>query len=641
MLKRISGLKLFCRKTLLRSAGVFCIGVILFFTYLVWSPLPYYDTGFSSISDLQLYSKTIDEFIPMDNKDNSNPVFDSYYKKKFTEGFFNKFTSKMRGFLVKIHILKKPPFSFGFLKEMLEKQIKIRQSREFKGDFVQALMIDKDTKLIVFGVVQGAFHSLVRCLDKMQSLDLISKDFKFTNENIILVFLGNVVNRSPYTTETLLTVLTLMEKNPDRVFYLKGEHEFDSVWVNHTLARELELGARFLSNEKIPLFKQVSDFFNTLPLELYTVAQFKKIKNSLPFIAMSANIVNKDLAKKLNEMQYPEFIRQAVNKKPSVMSLDKPLKAAGPADVTPSMVASIRDIQKRTAYVPMDGLRKMPPEGSAVAWTVLSSPIATYRNSLKFFNDAFCVVSFGEKFAQWKIALYSRNVMNKDLNFSAREEEFLAGVNEIDKKEVEKKEDISKKASSEKLQKGAAISVGTIKADVAQEDQEEDEKISSRTVDLADDIYRKELAAQIKDLKQEVRAVKDVILKELQKFEVADSSQNSSSKATVDKKGSSGEHSKAEPTEGKKQKMDEVVKRNIQLEESINSVLSELKKRHSLDVTIYNNVNKDPQEGQKKTTHPVGSDEKASSIALLTKTIDDLKNELKVQRKSMEEAVKE
>ncbi len=334
----------------------------------------------------------------------------------------------MRALAVKMRLAMVPLYSFGYLKNLLEKLTRDRHAAGLKGDFIQAMAIDKDSKMIVLGVVQGAYHSMVRDLTKMHSLGLITNDFKFTNDKISITFLGNVVGRSFLTTETLFIILKLMEKNPERVFYLKGEHEFNDTWVNHTLKRELELGARFLSREKIPLFKQVSEFFNTLPLELYAVAQFKKTSQVLPIIVLSANLQDREnLLKKIDEKSKVAFLKHATTHKPAVMNLDTPLTVMpGSNDLEIVPVATVRDIRKRDGHIKMDGLRKLYQEGHTVAWTILSSPLATYRHGLKFFNDAFCVFSFGEAFAQWKITLYSRNIMSANQNFSVRQENLVS-----------------------------------------------------------------------------------------------------------------------------------------------------------------------------------------------------------------------
>ncbi len=145
-------------------------------------------------------------------------------------------------------------------------------------------------------------------------------------------------------------------------------------------------------------------------------------------IILSANIMRREyLLKKVDEKTRSTFLRQTASRQSSVMNLDAPLTATSIySDFEILVVATVRDIRKRDGHVKMDGLRKLYQEGHTVAWTILSSPTVRYRNEFGFLNDAFYVFSFGEAFAQWKITLYSRNIMSANQNFSVREENLVS-----------------------------------------------------------------------------------------------------------------------------------------------------------------------------------------------------------------------
>jgi hypothetical protein len=421
--------------------------------YFCFGPLPLYERGFTIIQDLVDYNKNLDEMVKMDNTDLLQPSYDTYYKKHFASGFFSRFKSRCVGLMVKFGLAKPPPFSYGFLKKLLEENTKFREAQNFKGLHVVKFNIDQDSKIIVVGVLQGALHSFTRDLLKMQDLGLMTKDFKLTNPKTIMFFLGNTINRSPYTSETFMIVLKIMLENPKQIFYMRGGQEFNENWIKYSLRQELDMGAQRFAKGKegIPLMAQVDGFFNTLPMEAYGLITAKKTAEELSYIVISAHIENKDLIERTNEKNYLYFIRG----NETILDLDKVVKKQGDAEEKPLplLKASIRDIRKRSSYEQMDGLRALPPEGNASAWTVFSSPTASYRIGLKFVYDAFAVVTPAEMDSDWKITLYSRNIENKDFDFKMRQEAlFVGGSNEkgIDGKPAEKTQEKKPEKASEK-----------------------------------------------------------------------------------------------------------------------------------------------------------------------------------------------
>lgn len=673
--------------SVLGAVGVAGIG------YLFFGPLHIYQRGFQSLDDLTAYAKTINEFIEMENKDFLKPSYETYYKKKFKYTFFQKVGMRAKALMVKVGVAKPPAFSFGYLKKLLENVTKERAAAGWQGEFVQRFTLDPQSKVIVVGVLQGAYHSLVRNLNQMKLLGLLTKDFKFTNEKISLVILGNVVNRSPYTTETLLVILKLMEKNPKQVFYMRGTNEFDYYWVQHTLRRELELGARQLSSEEIPLFKEVSAFFNTLPMEVYGAAYFKKTETELPYVAFSAFVENKELAKKIDEAKYPSFLRENATASLATLDLSKVPAEGAAADkdkaIKNSLKAVMRDIRKRDSFEKMDGLRSLPPEGDAAAWTVLSCPTAPYRVALKYFYDAFAVLSFSEEFEKWKITLYSRHVVeNKDFTFSSREEKLLGDVkNGAAKKPAEKvKADASSKAespkeSAQKPPESKVVVSSTEKAPApaapqqsekasAEEDKKKEVKKEpvvvppaakqskeevavqkkeappfpavvkqnvvvarpSAAVSAAQLAFYKELTAQLVALKKEVAEVKPAIVKEiqkeLQKFEVPDTSTKSAAPVAHGKEAATAASEKAAlKTAVSAQNQEE--RRETQIDAVVNRALNEVK-RSWPDIVIHNHVGAPPAAEDKKSkeTHEKENAISKQTLEALIATIEALKKEL-------------
>jgi hypothetical protein len=527
----------------------------------------------------------------------------------------------------------------------------------YRGDFVQRFIIDARTKLVVVGALQGAYHSFVRYLEKMYELGFISKDLKFTSSNIYFISLGNVINRSPYTSETFQLMLYLMKQNPDQVLYLRGSNEAAIEWDTHAIRNELEAGARAFSDENIPLFTPVMSFFKTLPYELYGVMHYLKTETELPYIAVSAYIKDKELLNKINEQRYPKFLADQGNGRPAVFNLNSS-ESLVQDDMQQKITlkAAIRDIKKRDSYEQMDGLRNLPMEGDATAWTVLSCPTVVYRMALKFYYDAFLCVSAGDSFAKWKATLYNRRVDNKDFVFAARDVNFFGEVVEKKStqkevvqpqvaKEVEpiavqpskpkkadKQADKKEKRAVEPSEKTPVVADKPKAAKETKGVQPVEAEVTtahaapaSVSVTAAQLAFYKELVAQVHQLKNEVVNVRSSILKELQKFEVA---------APAEHKPAPAAPVQPAGPAAKKQVLDESLQQSSKLGDAINQALKEIKSIKP-EITIHNHVNGAAQDEHKArvlSTPEQQMQTQGATIAALVATVQSLKEELKQQR---------
>lgn len=624
------------RKILLVSIS--CLA--LFFLGLIfWGPLPSYPESFKTLDDVVAYAKSTDEFVSMDNKDFLKPSYESYYKKKFETGFLKRVAHRIRGLLVTCGILKAPAFSFEGLQKLLADVAKFRSDAGFKGNFVQRTLVEPQSQFIVVGVLQGAFHSFVRTLSKLQEMGKLTKNLEFTDPKIIMVLLGNVVNRSPYTSETLALVLRLLKNNPRQVIYCRGTNEFDFYWVQHTLRRELELGARFLSKEEIPLFKEVSAFFATLPLELYGIMQYKSSEKELPYIAFSAFVEDKKLAEKIKENLYPKFLEGVGDGGSDILDLEnfnKEVMIVASQQIV--LKASIRDIRKRDSFEKMDGLRSLPPENDALVWTILSCPTASYRNGLKFMYDAFGLISGGKDFDDWKLTLYNRHVESKLSTFGSREVKLMSPDKDKHKdksKKSEQNDSVIPSASKKQDKHKSLVELSSVT----------DAKVNSSTNSVATHslgvssarvspeqiAFYRELISQVGSLKREVADVRASILKELQKFENSTTADKQLPLATEKKQDIPLVQQSPQDSHNKKEVLNQANKAGTKLEESIDKVLNELKEQRKA-VTIHNHLG--AQSTQEKTEAEKITDSKG-----LVAIVHAMQEELRLQREFIHRAL--
>ncbi len=418
--KVISFLKLY--KYLVIS-GLAVVGII---ALLIITPRPCYNDGFRNLSELQEYAKTIDEFIKIENDNHLFPSYENYYQKNYGPSVWRTIQEKLAWFLCTLGLKKKPIFSLCFFKNVLETVTKQRQEKGWFGDFIQKIEVTPSSKFVVFGPVQGAYHNLVRYLEKLKELNIIDENLRIQHPQYYLIFLGNVVDHSAYTLEIFSIILQLLEKNPQNIIYLKGTHEMPLCWRQNTLRRELEIRAAKLSKDSIPLEKEVDHFFATLPITLYCTIPFPETKITTCF-KLSAYVENKRLVSLLQEALYPTFLNTPNKQNIEYWKLTAQNNAPDQSKNI-NMKAIVTGIKKREAYEEMDGLRLMNPIDGVTTWTVLSNPIEAHRKYLKFFYDAFVIITPAPQLKDWRITLYNRDIRHHDRTFKTRECYFFSGA---------------------------------------------------------------------------------------------------------------------------------------------------------------------------------------------------------------------
>jgi hypothetical protein len=364
----------------------------------------------------------------MENSNFYNPTYEQYYQHKFALTFGKKTYEKLNGILCSIYPAQQPTFSCSFFQNLLKKISLERKQLNWSNNFIQKIDIQKKSKLVVFGTTQGGFHALVRYLSELKTLKIIDEKLKITNPDYYLVFLGNVVNRSPHTLEIFTLVLKLLQQNPYNVIYLKGVNEHASVWKNNTLGRELTLGASRLKIQETALEDDAVSFFDTLPTTLYCSIPQTDLKRK-NFIKIAPFIESQKLQHLLQENNYIDFLNTKNKQRIEAFHLSQ-ISTTTNENIQPDVVvkAMIVDIRKRESYEEMDGLRLLPPAKGITTWTVLSTSAEAYRRVLKFFYDAFVIITPSEKLFDWEITLYNRDIRNiHDRNFKATPYYFFTG----------------------------------------------------------------------------------------------------------------------------------------------------------------------------------------------------------------------
>lgn len=361
----------------------------LFFVSLFYSQLFY---GQSLLEEKISLAQALTEYVQPDNKNFYYADFSSFYKSRTPSSFMNLFT---RDSSVIKNIIKK-----------IESITEMREKKGLQGKFVQSIVDPHHSTFIVWGDIYGAYHSLVRALSYLEQQGFINKELKIIKERCYFVFNGNVIDRSPYSLETLSIVVDLMEANPDAIFYIKGPHEDKEEWHSHSLARELQIRAQSLSKMIVPFSDIIDRFFNTLPLALY-------LTNKEPEVINLIRISNYDRTyKDINEsLLVNEFYAQKNNIE--MIPLSKKNENTQNAKKI-ALRAVVVDERRSITYKYSQGLLEGKTQEEATAWTLFSSPTLVHQQLFDAYFDAFVLIDVPENFTETTITLYHQDVREKE-----------------------------------------------------------------------------------------------------------------------------------------------------------------------------------------------------------------------------------
>lgn len=413
------------RPNILVTLGVSSIVVLI--TVCLILPVPEYSEGFQTLSELEGYSRKFPENIEIENTYAINPVYDKFYSNKYASTKLSKIFNQFKYVLYKLGITNPPPMSCNVFNLLLSDNIKNREHYGRDGFFIESLTLEEKSKVVVFGPTQGTFHAFIRYLKKIKELKIISDDLKITQPGYFIVFLGNVVNRSPYTIELFTIILKLLKENPKNVFYLRGTHEQENIWKNQTLGKEIE----YLFEEKTKSIKdlieaQINLFFNTLPITIFFKTPAENLK-SADFFQISPHIEDDSINKKINSIQYSSFLRESCLQSYCYFDLDKIIPNQLTYQTISPVKAIITGIKKRDLYEDMDGLRLVSHSDGIITWTTLSTASQIYQMGLGYFYEAFTIIELSNN--SWSITLYNRNIKSDSLNFRTRKQNFFTGEN--------------------------------------------------------------------------------------------------------------------------------------------------------------------------------------------------------------------
>jgi hypothetical protein len=146
--------------------------------------------------------------------------------------------------------------------------------------FVFRITVPKEKKIIIMGDIHGSLHTFLRNMFRLIQLNILDINFKL-NENYIIIFLGDVLDRGTYALEILSFIFNLMivnNKEELNIIFNRGNHEEISIWNIYGFKNEIDKKMPIL-NEKKNVDLQIR-FFSSLSSAIILSVDINGIEHS-------------------------------------------------------------------------------------------------------------------------------------------------------------------------------------------------------------------------------------------------------------------------------------------------------------------------------------------------------------------------
>jgi ABC-type branched-subunit amino acid transport system substrate-binding protein len=352
-----------------------------------------------TLSDFSAFAENFAEKIPDENDNLVDPLYARYH----TALAPSVWRSLMEFFRIEPAIL----VSQSYLEELLEVVVAQRKKRVNLEEHLMSLKTPESAHVICWGGIRGAVHSWIRCLEELKRQEIIDDTLKIIKPEYYFCILGNALEGSPYLIETLVLAITLLMKNPDRVFYLKGDfNEGPEAWRTSSLAREINLRMpRLMKNSSL-----ISRFLDSLPLALYIsgedasedLIRFSHTGRADERIDLGymGNFFLHAQGERLRRFYHRTTTKTKTENNPTVKAIVK----GNPGNEVVARMSK--------------GLTLLEPDHGATAWLVRSSPTVAQQAMSELFYDAYVDVAVGKTIEETTIALFNRDMRDPQSAFT-------------------------------------------------------------------------------------------------------------------------------------------------------------------------------------------------------------------------------
>jgi len=399
--------------------------------YMCMFMLPIAAARFSSMQDVITIALQYPEKLRPDNGGYLNPDFSSAYQERSRRCHNN-----ILSWFGYDDLCNEGLTAFHMLCE------KVTQHREAAGDGrrqVMRLQHEPGDVLVLWGDLQGAFHSFVRALTDLRLRGIIDDQFVIQQPGYYFVINGNVCGYAGYNLELLQLVLVLMDRNPNRVLCMRGVFEDRHFWEDQGLLQQITSMSGGKSVMVQQISKSVSRFFDTLPDALYIDYPSTTIQlHRLIRISPSGREHHEIDAQWMGDLF--AATRKGGHEKLQRYILSNHAKTVGNVAVR----VLIKSVDGLIDYMQTNGLELLEPESGATTWSVFSAATDFHREINRFFYDAFVEIELKSQLHEVVITLYNRDIRtNEPFHKASRytlvsaRELALDGSNDVRPKEQE------------------------------------------------------------------------------------------------------------------------------------------------------------------------------------------------------------
>lgn len=370
------------------------LGICFFVSIILYLPQAY---AFETFHEIKQYCKQFPE--------NPDPTIKNWHFIDYSKIYEKNKPTWLKTITNFIGITQQPTWTPKKFENLLKQVIAQRQEKKFPKKMVCGIYASDNTHIVIWGVLHGALHSLSRCLEWLEQEGIIDNNLHIIKPNYYFVINGDLIDRSPYSLETLSIALALLYKNPDNVIYLKGKHETNNYWHNFNTKRALQFYFPHVYGQEVPLDNFMNDFFNSLPLAFYIITQ----NNPHSTIRISPLGRSSQL---MDESLYGTFFDNLYSNQNHIIYYDLDLRKQSTQKMDIPAIITTEDwlIDNRT----QTGLGQLNPEFGSTTWAFFSCPTPPYQIYFDFFYDAFGIIDFYKDLDKTIINLHHQDIRKLD-----------------------------------------------------------------------------------------------------------------------------------------------------------------------------------------------------------------------------------
>jgi gluconate kinase len=131
--------------------------------------------------------------------------------------------------------------------------------------YIQKKTISNSKQVIIIGDIHSSLFSVIHILNDMKNKNIINDDYKLS-ENYMMVFLGDIVDRGPYSLELLYIIFKLKKLNPEDVIICNGNHEDPVMYNKYGLGTEM---SKEIRSTEVTLRNNIEHILSLLPSALF------------------------------------------------------------------------------------------------------------------------------------------------------------------------------------------------------------------------------------------------------------------------------------------------------------------------------------------------------------------------------------